>query len=146
MFQVFLDVRKVYDSLDRGWCIETLRGYGMGQNTVSLIGHHWYNILFVLKARRFLGVVFGTGRRFTKGDPAFPMIFNIVVDAVMREVLEVVCGPQEARHRMSWVAGERNLVFYMDDGRIAGRYKIWVQDSLTVTVEMFQTLGLDTNL
>ena len=39
------------------------------------------------------------------------MIFNIVVDAVMRAFLEVVCGPKEAQHGMEWAAGERKLVF-----------------------------------
>ena len=40
LIQVFLDVRKAYDSLDRGWCMEILRGCGMGQNTAHLISHH----------------------------------------------------------------------------------------------------------
>ena len=35
----------------------------------------------------FLGMAFGTGRGFTQGDPTSPMIFNIVVDAVVRAVL-----------------------------------------------------------
>ena len=43
------------------------------------------------------------------------MIFNIVVEAVVIETLEVVCGPQEARHGIGWVVGERNLVLYADD-------------------------------
>ena len=59
-----------------------------------------------------------------KGDPASPMIFNIGVDVVVRATLEVVCGPQEARHGMGWAAGERNLIFYADNGRIGGRYHI----------------------
>ena len=65
------------------------------------------------------------------------MIFNIVVDAVVRAVLEVVCGPQEAQDNMGWAAGERKLVFYADVGRIAGRDPIWVQDALLATVMMF---------
>ena len=32
LFQVFLDVWKSYDLLDRGRCLEILRGYGMGTN------------------------------------------------------------------------------------------------------------------
>ena len=65
------------------------------------------------------------------------MIFNIMVDAEMREAFEVVYGPQEAQHRMGWPAGESNLVLYADYGRIAGRDHISVQDALTVTVAMF---------
>ena len=40
MSQVFLDVRKSFDPLDRGWCMDILMGYGMGQNMVRLIYHH----------------------------------------------------------------------------------------------------------
>ena len=47
---------------------------------------------------KFLGKAFWTGRGVTKGDPVFPLIFNIVVDAVVRAVLDVVFGTQEA-HR-----------------------------------------------
>ena len=28
LFQVFLDVRKSYDSLNRGWCMKIMRGTG----------------------------------------------------------------------------------------------------------------------
>ena len=47
---------------------------------------------------------------------------------------------------MGWAAGERNLVFYEDDRRIAGRDLIWVQDALAVIVEAFRRVGLETNL
>ena len=70
------------------------------------------------------------------------MIFNIVVDVMVKAVLEVVCGPQEARHGMSLAAGEQNLVFYVDDGMKVGRYHIWVQDALRVTVAIFKWVGM----
>ena len=54
------------------------------------------------------------------------MIFNIVVDTVVRAVLEEVCIPQEAQHGMVWALGEINIVFYGYDGRILGRYHEWV--------------------
>ena len=41
LFQVFLDVQKVYDSLDRYQCIYILWGYGMGKSTAHLIVHYW---------------------------------------------------------------------------------------------------------
>ena len=73
----------------------------------------------------------------TQGDPAPPMIFNIVVDAVVRAVLEEVCSLQEAHNGMGWAVGEKNLIFYTDDGRIVGRDHEWVQDAMTVMVAMF---------
>ena len=63
----------------------------------------------------------------------------------MRVVLEVVFGPLEAMQGMGWSAGERKMVFYADDRRIAGRDQIWVQDTLVVTVAIFRKVGLDTN-
>ena len=65
---------------------------------------------------------------------------------MVRAVLEVVLGPQEEQYKMVRATGEWNLVFYADDGRILGRDHIWLQDALTVTVEMFRRVGLDTNL
>ena len=83
--------------------MKILREYRMGQNTARLIAHNWDSLIFFMESR-FLGTAFGAGRDIKKGDPSSPMIFNIVVDAVLRAVLEVVCGPQEARHRMGWAA------------------------------------------
>ena len=146
LFQVFLDVQKAYDSRDRVWCMEILQGYGIGKRMARLITHHWDSLMFVPKVNRFLGTPFSTGRGFTQGDPSSPMILNIVVDAVVGATLEVVCVPQEARHGMGWASGECNLIFYADYRRMDGRDHIWVQDALTVSVTMFQRVGLYMNL
>ena len=126
--------------------MEILQGYGMGQRMARLFAHHWENLTFVPKLKRFLGMPLGTGRGVTQGDHASPMILNIVMDAVARTTLELVCAPQEAPHRTGWAAGERNLIFYAENGRIGGRDHIWVQDALPVSVDMFQQMGLDTKL
>ena len=47
---------------------------------------------------------------------------------------------------MGWADVVRNLVFYADDGQIAGRDHIWVQDALTVTLAMFRRVVLENNL
>ena len=94
LFQVFLDVLKAYDSLDRGRCMEVLRGYKMGQKMARLIVHHWDKLMFIPKVKRLLGTPFVMGRGVTQVYPASPMTINIVVDAVVRETLELVCGPQ----------------------------------------------------
>ena len=49
-----------------------------------------------------------------------------------------------ARHGMGG-RGEESF-FYADEGRIAGRDHKWVQVALTVTVVMFQRMGLEMNL
>ena len=81
-----------------------------------------------------------------QGNPSLPMIFNIVVDMVVRVVLEDICGPQESHHSLGWAAGERCLLLYSNDGRITGRDLDWVKDSLLVMVDIFCMVGLETNL
>ena len=86
------------------------------------------------------------GRGLTQVDPASPMIFNIMVDVVVWAVLNVVCGTQEAQHSLGWAAGERNMLFNDEYGRIARQDHKWLQDTLSVTVAMFRRMSLETNL
>ena len=125
--------------------MELLQGYGMGPDLAILLSHCWGSQHIVPKVGRFLGKVFGMGRGVTQRDPASPMIFNIMVDAVVRAVLEEVCGPQGSQYGEVWAPGEKNLVFYVDDVLIAGREHIWVQDAMTMTVGFFWQMGLENN-
>ena len=47
---------------------------------------------------------------------------------------------------MGWADGERNLMLYINDGRIAGRDHKWVQYALTVTLAMLCRMGINANL
>ena len=44
------------------------------------------------EAGKCLGADFDTGRGVIQGDPASPMVFNIMVDAVVWTVFDVVCS------------------------------------------------------
>ena len=81
LLQVFLDVCKVYKSLNRGLCTEILWYYGMGLNMDPIPSHHWDNQQFVQKAGRFLGKEFGKGIGVMQGNPKYPMLFNIMMYA-----------------------------------------------------------------
>ena len=41
LFQVFIDVQKAYDYLDRVRCMEILMGYGLGTNLYRLMQRYW---------------------------------------------------------------------------------------------------------
>ena len=87
----------------------------MGPNLARILENYSRRHRIVLKVCKYLGIDFGTGQVVTQGNPASPMIFTILVDAVVREVIEKVCSPQVVQHGMGWAAGEMNLVFYADD-------------------------------
>ena len=40
LLHIFMDVRKAYDSMERGCFLEILRGYGMGPNLARLLKNH----------------------------------------------------------------------------------------------------------
>ena len=96
IFQVSVHVRKSYDSLDRGIYMYIIGGYGTFPSLHKLIQRYWYDQEMVPKAGKLFGRPFCTERGKTQGDPVSPMIFNIVVGAVVREVLLKVYVPQEA--------------------------------------------------
>ena len=86
-----------------------LRGYGLGPKIERLLQRYWHGQKVVLKAGNFSRRPFNTERGVTQGDPISLIIFNIVVDVVVREDLLEVYGPQEARHEFGWAAGDHNI-------------------------------------
>ena len=85
---------------------------------------------------------FSTGIGLTQGDLVSPTLFNIIVYALVRATLQEICGHQETHHGFGWLAGEHNICFYTDNGRIAGRYPIWAQAALKTMVRMFERVNL----
>ena len=74
----------------------------------------------VPKSGDYYGRPFIIGRGVMKGDPVYLKPFIIIVDELVRVTLQEICGPQEAQHGFGWSAGEHNICFYTDDGRIEG--------------------------
>ena len=111
LLQIFLYVRNAYDSLDREMCIDILKGYGLGPHMAQILGHYWEKQEIVTKEGKLLGQTFGTEHGVTQGNPESPMLFNIVVDAVIWVVLADVCGPQEEHHRMGRSGGGKETCF-----------------------------------
>ena len=55
LFRVFLDIRKSYNSMDRGLCLEVMKWYGMGLNLDRLLKSYWGRNMIVTKICKFLG-------------------------------------------------------------------------------------------
>ena len=52
----------------------------------------------VPKSVKFYRRPFRKGIGVTQGDPVSPALFNIIVDAVVKETLQDICGSQEAQN------------------------------------------------
>ena len=80
----------------------------------------------VQQDKGYYGWSFQLDMGLDQGGPVWPIIFNIVVDALVQDTLLDICGPNEAQHGMGWEMGEHDIVVYYDDGLIMGRNYIWV--------------------
>ena len=83
-YQVFLDLSKAYDTLDRDRTILILQHYGVGPNLIRILRNFWDRHWVVTKQARFFGSPFRATRGVTQGDIVSPMLFNLVVDTVLQ--------------------------------------------------------------
>jgi hypothetical protein len=50
LYQIYLDLRKAYDALDRGQCLEILAGYSVGPSLLRLQKQFWDDAKMVCRA------------------------------------------------------------------------------------------------
>jgi hypothetical protein len=143
--QIFLDLRKAYDAMDRGRCLDILAGYGVGPKLIRLLTHFWAEAKLACRTGGYYGAVFSAGRGVTQGGPLSPRIFNVVVDAVVREWLRQSLGEEAARHGLGDLVKTKMVAFYADDGVLSARCPEWLQESFSILVGLFERVGLCTN-
>jgi hypothetical protein len=92
LYQIYLDVKKVYDALDQGRCLEILAGYWVGPNLFCLQEQFWnYAKMFCHTGGNY-GKPFGAYRGVTQWGPLSSLMFNVCVDCVIWEWLHQVMG------------------------------------------------------
>jgi Reverse transcriptase (RNA-dependent DNA polymerase) len=133
LFQVFIDLTKAYDTLDRIRTMQILAGYGMGPNLRQFIQTIWDGDTLVPKSGGYFGMPLIAERGVRQGDIISPIIFNIVVDCVLREWYRIL--------------GDTDLtaIFYADNGCLAGYFANNVQQSLDLFISLFSRVGLQLN-
>ena len=65
LYGLFLDLRKAYDAMDRGRCLQILEDCGVGPKARRLIKAFWDNGVLVCKAAGCFGLPFKAGRGVT---------------------------------------------------------------------------------
>jgi hypothetical protein len=78
LYQIYLDLRKAYDALDRGRCLEILAGYCVGPNLLRLQKKFWDDAKMVCCAGGNCGLPFGAHRGVTQGGPLSSLVFMFV--------------------------------------------------------------------
>ena len=96
---IFIDLRKEYYSLDRECCIDILAVYGVDPRTIHILQTYWVRNQMAWDHH---GSAFQSHCGVTQGYPLSPMIFNVVIDAVIRNWVTLVGTRQRAPDEMAW--------------------------------------------
>ena len=113
----------------------------MRPQAIRLINAFCEQEVLVCKAAGFYSRIFRATRGVTQGGPLSPTIFNLMVDAIVREWVRLMEleGFDTANIR-TIVA-----VFYADDGLIAARDPKTLQTAFDLLTGLFDRVGLETN-
>ena len=110
-----------------------LEKYKVGPNLRRYINNVWQKQHFVLRQAGFYSKPINVERGCTQGDTDSPIIFNIIVDAVLRKW----------KNRREWE--ESRAYFYADDGLIENNDPDKLQKDLDTIIDLFKEFGLNTN-
>jgi hypothetical protein len=125
--------------------VEILKAYGVKPNLLRLQNLFWENVKLVCCAGGCYGSPFSAQWGVTQGSPLSSLMFNVCVDAVVREWLHQAIGDNAARKGIGDDVVKWLVAFYIDNGLVASRDPIWLQSSLDILVSLFECIGLYTN-
>jgi hypothetical protein len=145
LYQIYLDLRKAYDALDWGQCLEILAGYGVGPNLLRIQKNFWDDAKTVCHAGGNYGLPFEAHRGVTQGGPLSSLMFNVCVNCVVREWLRQVLGEDVAQDGVGNLVRNQCIAFFVDDGLVAARCPEWLQSSFDILITLFEWIGLWTN-
>ena len=109
---IFLDLHNAYEALDRS-------RYGVGPRAFRILHTYWRRLTMVTRANGYYGEEFKGARGVTQRDPISPIIFNLVVDAVVRNWVMVMVEGAEEQGEHEQDGRHHNTLFYADDGMVA---------------------------
>jgi hypothetical protein len=95
--QIFLDLHKAYDAMDWEKTLEILVDYDVGHKALRIIQRFWNHAKLVCRTGGCYGDPFTVYRGVTQGGPLSSLIFDVVVDAVVREWLHWTLDGEAAR-------------------------------------------------
>ena len=80
LFQVYLDLRKAYDTIDHPRLLQTFQDYGMGPNLIRLLTNFWEGHRIVPRQQGYNGPAIQASRGQIQGGIFPPMGFNLLAN------------------------------------------------------------------
>ncbi len=146
-YRVFINLRKAFNAMDRERCLFILEGHGIGPSMRCLIRHFWDEATNVCCASGNYGTPFKMGCGVTQGGPLSAKLFNVMVDAMVREWLQILRDESGLEgEELDKMMDALFAIFYVDDVYIAARDPVFLQWAIDGLVSTFEHVGLKTNI
>ena len=145
LFKVFLDIWEAYDNLYRERALELLTAYGVGPRKVRILWMYWDRLNMVAKAGGYFGRPFKGYQGVTQGDPLPPMIFNGVLDAVIRHWVTLVTPTEEGTGGLGLNIIDLAAYLYAKNGLVASTQPKRLQRKFDVLTGLFYRFRLRKN-
>jgi hypothetical protein len=130
-YGVFIDLRKVFDAMDWEWCLFILEGHDIVPSMCRLIRHFLDEATNVCCASGNYGMPFKTDCGMTQGSPLSAKLFNVMVDAVVREWLQILRDESGLEvEELDKMMDALFTIFNVDDAYIAARDPIFLQQAI----------------
>jgi hypothetical protein len=144
LFQVYLDLTKAYDALDRDRTLKTMKECGVGSRLLCLIENYWKSQKIAPRQHGCHGLIVTPERGVTQGGLFSCNEFNIMIDSVFCHWLTKVV-PFNAEDGLGRTVEDMLTLFYADDGLLSAKDKEWLLKALNLLVSLFERIGLKTN-
>jgi len=113
---------------------------------LRLIRNFWETAMNVCRAKGNYGRPSKAGHGVTQGGTLSAKLFNILIDAVVREWMRLMRKMlDDSNGQLAVRVKELFAIFYVDDGYIASRDAEFLQEALNILVVTFKCTGLATN-
>jgi hypothetical protein len=120
-----------------------LEGYRAGPRMIQLIPGFWRNNIMVCRAAGNYGTAFTAGRGITQGGPMSAKLFNILVNAVVREWVRLLEEDGDYKEgKLAALTSTFFAIFHLDNVYLASWDAGFQQHALTLLIEFFKPVGL----
>lgn len=133
----FVDFQKAYDSIDRGALYTILKSFQISKQFISLIIVTTGDSTIRVRVGNELSHEFPVITGLKQGDSLSLMLFNLVLEYVLRRLLALACEIQ--------LNGTHKVTGYADDFALLGESREYVAEAAGVLEEGAQKVGLKIN-